>query len=158
MQNQKKKIGIGIDPGSASGAIAVVKEGTVEIFRLKNTSEEEIANHFESFREFFLRGYQVKTVIERVHAFKDQGVSSSFKFGRNYGFLRACLTSQKIPFSDSTPKNWQKHYHLAKHANESKTDFKRRGKEAAQNLYPGQVKAIPDADAVLIAHYALSLI
>ncbi|MCK4816256.1 hypothetical protein KA005_10850, partial [bacterium] len=132
--------------------------GKVDIFRFKNATEEEIANHFASFRSYFLQGYQVSAIIERVHSMPDQGVSSSFKFGMNYGFLRACLISQRIPFSDSTPKNWQKHYHLAKHPNESKTDFKRRGKAAAQNLYPGQVKAIPDADAVLIAHYALSLI
>ncbi len=158
MLNQRKKLGIGIDPGSSSGAVAAATDRLVAIFRFKNATEEEIANYFESLRDYILKGYSVKAIIERVHSFPDQGVASSFKFGMSYGFLRACLISQRIPFSDSTPKNWQKYYHLAKHANESKTDFKRRGKEAAQNLYPGQVKAIPDADAVLIAHYALSLI
>jgi len=158
MSESTKKLGIGVDPGSSSGAVAMVKDGKVEIFRFKNASEEEIAGHFEYLRRYMLQGYTVRAVIERVHSMPDQGVSSSFKFGMNYGFLRACLISQRIPFSDSTPKNWQKLYHLQKHKNESKADFKRRGKEVAQNLYPGQVKAIPDADAVLIGHYALSLI
>jgi len=46
--------------------------------------------------------------IERVHAMPRQGVSSTFKFGHIYGFLRACIIENRARLREITPAKWQK--------------------------------------------------
>ena len=47
-------------------------------------------------------------MIEQVHSMPKQGVASSFKFGRHYGFLLGVLTALGIPYQTVTPQKWQK--------------------------------------------------
>jgi crossover junction endodeoxyribonuclease RuvC len=48
-------------------------------------------------------------VLERVHAMPKQGVSSTFKFGQNYGWWRGFLTAWNRPWQDVEPRVWQRH-------------------------------------------------
>jgi hypothetical protein len=76
----------------------------------------------------------------------------------NYGYLRACLVANMIPFEAYHPKKWQKHYSMSKKPTETKTLWKRRLHEVAQNLYPDAKILVSQGDAVLLAHLAVHLI
>lgn len=155
---ETKTITIGIDPGGSSGSIAIIKDNALEVFRMKGKTEQEI----ESFISSSWNGKEVSTkflaIIERVHSMPKQSSQSGFTFGQNYGLLRGCLIANKIPFQESTPKNWQKYYSMVKSKTESKTEWKKRLLQIAQNLYPETKIHLECGDAVLIAHYCKSLI
>lgn len=96
--------------------------------------------------------------IEKVAAMPGQGVVSMFSFGRNYGFLRACLIASGIPFEDVTPLKWQRPLGLVKTRSkgapkESSTDKKNRHKARAQQLWPDLKITHAIADALLIAEW-----
>ena len=83
-----------------------------------------------------------------------QGVSSSFKFGKGYGFLRGCLIAAGIPFEEVTPQAWQKALEIPKKSkSETKAQFKNRLKALAQQWFPDQLVTLKTADALLIATY-----
>lgn len=154
----KKYIAIGIDPGSSSGAIAIVIDDNLEIHSISKNTEQQI---HEILRETtFKKGFNIPmvAVIEKVGAMPGQGVVSSFKFGMNYGFLRGCLVCNRISFQEYHPKKWQKYYSVSKNATESKTDWKRRLHEIAQNMYPSSKIPVYAGDSVLLANFAKSLI
>ena len=96
-------------------------------------------------------------MIESVHAFKGQEVSSTFAFGRNYGFLRGMLIAHKIPFEDVTPAKWQAALRVKAIKDESKTDHKNRLKGLAQQLFPYHQMMHAIADASLIVEYVYRL-
>lgn len=134
---------IGIDPG-ASGAIALIHSGIIHTVRMTET-EADVAE--------FLCGWHapldgtIFAFLERVHSMPKQGVSSSFKFGASYGFLKGLLTGLKIPFEEVTPQRWQKAMGCM-----TKGD-KNVSKAAAQRLFPQEKVVHATADAMLIAEY-----
>jgi len=140
---------IGLDPGK-SGAIAIhstVLHGTWDWIKLTET-EHDIAR--------FMQGWSPQSCfayLERVASRPGQGVSSTFKFGQNYGFLRGLLCACGIPFEDVTPGIWQPAMGVRSIKGESKTDHKRRLKSRAQQLHPYLDITNANADAVLLAHY-----
>jgi len=147
---------IGIDPGQ-SGGLAKVYETEVVAFPMAQTEHDINTNlgslwgHGDLVSRTVFTG---KVYIERVHSMPGQGVASSFKFGRNYGFLRGLLIANKIPFEEVTPRTWQKGLGIkAKDKSESKTQFKNRLKGKAQQLFPHLKITLATADAILIAEY-----
>lgn len=156
--NYLSYISIGLDPGSTSGAIAVIRDGILQIFGMNRKTEQQIEEVIHD--TLLLKGIdtQIFAVIERVSARKGQGTVSIFKFGQNYGYLRGCLVANRIPFRDFTPKAWQKHYSMAKRKNESDPKWKERLLNVAQNLYPKTNIPLYAADAVLLSHLARDLI
>lgn len=132
---------IGIDPGS-SGAMAALIPGryTPEVFKLDNTEADIaawLAEHDGSGFAF----------IESVHAMPKQGVSSCFKFGQSYGFLRGLLIALQIPFEEVTPQKWQKELGCL-----TKGD-KNVSKARAQQLFPSMKITHATADSVLITEF-----
>jgi len=106
---------IGIDPG-ASGAIAVI-DRTQKIYLLQDFPGDEVAvseiirnlkSNYSDIDIGINRVFQFKAAIERVHSMPGQGVSSSFKFGTNYGIWKGILASFQIPFHEPSPQAWQK--------------------------------------------------
>lgn len=93
----------------------------------------------------------VFAVIERVHSMPKQGVASSFKFGRSYGFLRGCLIASGIPFEEVTPQVWQKALGCLSRGDKNVT------KARAQQLFPSLKITHATADALLLAEYARRL-
>ena len=144
---------IGVDPG-ASGGLASLINGPIHICPMPDT-ERDI---WEWFRQVSFKGVlgsqPIFAIIEKVHAMPGNGVSSMFRFGQNYGFLRACLIASNIPFDEVTPQAWQKALGIPKRGKtERKPEFKNRLKAKAQQLFP-DIKVTPaTADALLISEY-----
>lgn len=102
---------IGIDPGK-SGALAIIApEGvTVQPF-------DEIAyrDALGVIGESVLSGEEkALCALEKVGARPMQGVSSTFEFGRNAGFIEGLLVAYEIPYHLVTPQRWKKEFALLK--------------------------------------------
>jgi len=96
---------------------------------------------------------RMKAIIEKVHAFPGQGVTSMFTFGQGYGFLRGCLVALAIPFTEVTPQKWMKHFGLKKNKEETTTEYKRKILQKAQNLFPNSTVTLQTADSLMLAEY-----
>ena len=135
---------IGIDPGTSGGAAMLDAEGShVDAFKFKDMTDHDIADALREWAGF----ENVKCLIEKVHAMPKQGVSSTFNFGRNFGFLVGCLTVLEIPFDFVTPNTWQKALQCQTKGNKNVTKAK------AQRIFPKLKITHALADALLIAVY-----
>jgi hypothetical protein len=90
--------------------------------------------------------------IEAVHAMPKQGVTSTFTFGRGYGFVLGVLMSHSFKIVTVTPQRWQKALGIT--PSESKTKHKNKLKAKAQELYPNVKPTLKTADALLILEWA----
>ena len=102
---------------------------------------------FEKLKFYRDNGGSCVAYIESVHSMPKQGVSSTFTFGRNYGFLRGCLCALEIPYHEVTPQKWQKALECLSHGDKNVT------KARAQQLFPKLKITHAIADALLIAEY-----
>ncbi len=138
---------MGVDPGKSSGGAALVDAygDYIDSFKFSDKTDDDIS---DLFREWGDITDEIYCVIEKVHAMPKQGVSSSFKFGQNFGFLRGCLTTLKIQREYVTPQKWQKAMGCL-----TKGD-KNVSKAKAQELFPGIKMTHAKADALLMALYA----
>lgn len=135
---------LGLDPG-ADGAIAILTpEGSVACcIRAKGRTEHDIADALRPVIE----DRRVCAMLERVAAMPKQGVSSTFKFGQSYGFLRGLLVALQVPFEEVTPAKWQAYLHCRSGGKKAIT------KAAAQRKWPSETITHGNADALLIAEY-----
>lgn len=116
---------IGIDPGQ-NGAIAAI-DNNPNVMLLKDYPENEIAaarivsDFLFELRRMQIGKIQIKAAIEKVHAMgrpgkpcpvckrrPAQGVTSTFKFGTNYGIWKGILAYAQISFLEPPPQTWQK--------------------------------------------------
>lgn len=139
---------MGCDPGQM-GAIAVMdSHGHIEAHKMPETLMDLITliRSFELVQHCYL---------EKVHSMPGQGVSSSFKFGYNYGSLEALIVCAGIPLTKITPQTWQKSVGCLYTGTKkiSKTEKKNINKKRAQELFPGIKMNHAIADALLIAEY-----
>lgn len=130
---------IGIDPGQ-SGGIVLLSDSWILPHKMPET-ERDIVDLLEETKPPRF------AFIEFVHSMPRQGVASSFKFGRGYGFLRGVLSALSIPFEDVTPQKWQKEMRCL-----TKGD-KNVSRAAAQRLWPEIRWTHAISDAALIAEY-----
>jgi len=143
----KVKVILGIDPGQ-NGGIAVILDNMecseiVDTVAFKNKTEHDISQIMEEYAT----SYDCFAIIENVHSMPRQGVSSSFKFGHNFGFLIGLLTAYKIPYIKVSPQVWQRAMHCLSGGDKKVT------KAAAQRLWPSYNITYDIADALLIAEY-----
>lgn len=140
---------LGIDPGQNGGLVLLSSYRVLKSSKMPVT-ERGIWDWLSDRRI----DVQVMGVIEKVHSMPGQGVSSTFKFGVNYGLLRMALVGQRISFEGVTPQTWQKRLGVpSRKPTESKTDFKNRLKALAQRLFPDEKVILATADALLLAYY-----
>jgi crossover junction endodeoxyribonuclease RuvC len=149
---------IGIDPGSVSGAIALIASDPIiepEWIALKNTYHDIsdwLAERLERIRIdpgiADAPKNDVFAVMEKVHSMPRQGIASAFSFGENSGFCKCLLTVYKIPYLLVTPRKWETEMQCLSGGNKNIT------KAAAQRLYPGLKITHGNADALLLARYA----
>lgn len=148
---------IGIDPGKTGGISMLLPGEFIEpriIVYPMPLTEKGISNIFKDIVDpGNTSKIEVQALIEQVHAFPGQGVTSMFTFGQGYGFLRGCLVSLGIPFTEVTPQKWQNHYGLRKAKNETQTEYKKRILQKAQNMFPDTSVALSTADSLMIAEY-----
>lgn len=139
---------IGIDPG-AKGGVAYINghgaaafpfspKGIIDILMLLELEEEEKI-----------------CCLEEVHAMPKQGVSSTFKFGENYGYIRGVIEAFGIPYQTVTPQRWKKEFGL--------NSDKKNSIEICKRLFPkvnlkaterSRVDSDGMAEALLMAEYA----
>lgn len=129
---------IGIDPGQ-SGGIAISTGDNMYAYKMPETEKDIVE---------LLLTYPTKAIfLESVHSMPKQGVASTFKFGKAYGFLRGVITALEIPLYDVTPQKWQKSLGCLSKGNKNVT------KQKAQQLFPKLKITHATADACLIAEY-----
>lgn len=137
---------IGIDPGK-NGGIAFINE-FCEIIQLLPFSEDYLIQLIKNCSS------DMVCTLEHVHAMPKQGVSSTFNFGVNYGFIQGVLKAYGIPYELVTPQKWKKEF--------SCTSDKNTSIEVAKRLFPQvNLKATERckkdhdgmAEALLIAEY-----
>lgn len=137
---------LGIDPGKTGGlAWKWDGIGKMEALKMPDT-ERDIFNLFEQIAQS--TSGEAYAIIEAVHAFPGQGVTSSFTFGRGYGFLRGCLIGLDYAFDQVTPAKWQRAMGCLTKGDKKITKAK------AQQLCPHLKVTHATADAILLGWYS----
>ena len=165
---------VGIDPGSQSGGVAVIdSRAEIVLAEPMPKSEVEIWNLFLRIQD---HGKKLFAVIERVHAMPQQGISSSFTFGQNYGAMRLALAASGCSYDEVLPKAWMaalsipttsttNHNGVKKKAAEVRAEQKEKLRLKAHQLFPrydlwSRPKSLGTqrmvCDALLIALYCRS--
>ena len=108
---------IGIDPGK-NGGIAFINEFD-EIIQLLPFSEDSLIMLIKNCSS------DMKCTLEHVHAMPKQGVSSTFNFGMNFGFIQGVLKAYGIPYELVTPQKWKKEFSCTSDKNTSIEVWKR---------------------------------
>ena len=137
---------IGVDPGK-NGGIAIIDSDGVIAFPF---SEERLLIELDGIAQ----EYECICYLEHVHAMPKQGVSSTFNFGMNFGFIQGVLKAYDIPYELVTPQKWKKEF--------SCTSDKNTSIEVCKRLFPCVSLKATDrcrkdhdgmAEALLIAEY-----
>lgn len=142
---------ITIDPG-ASGGIAIHSTFGTHCLAMPET-EGDLVNEL---RYAISDCDCARAVVEEVNGFigKAQPGSAMFKFGRNFGFILGCLQTLGYRIELVRPQKWQKALGLGTSTGMTKTEWKNKLKQRAQQLYPGIKVTLQTADALLLLEYA----
>jgi crossover junction endodeoxyribonuclease RuvC len=146
----------GVDPGK-TGALCVLNIKTDEVEFFDWPKDNNYVLYFNKLSNYFKKYRPNIIVLERVNAMPNQGVTSMFNFGLNYGLWQGFLAILGIPFVLISPKEWQKGY-------TSKQD----GRDTKTQIYNVATKLFPKApltglkggiitgrcDSLLMAYYA----
>ena len=139
---------LGIDPGQ-NGGIAVIGPDTAEAWRYPG----DIPTAATLARDIAERTSPVLACIERVSAMPKQGVTSTFKFGANYGGWQGILSALGVPYITVMPRKWQSVL-----LDSGTGETKERSLSMARRLYPGvDLRYRADdgkADALHLARWA----
>lgn len=141
---------IGIDPGK-NGGIAYIQQTQIGItvYKVAVFDETVLIRLLSNFNK-----NNCICTLEQVHAMPKQGVSSTFNFGMNYGFIQGVLKAYGISYELVTPQKWKKEF--------SCTSDKNTSIEVCKRLFPNvNLKATERckkdhdgmAEALLIAEY-----
>lgn len=168
LESGATKVFLGIDPGASGGFAVLSSSGKVTTWKMPATKKEvwdmlqwEAVGQLSGIRHF--------AAIEKVGGYMGRGVgergggaangSAMFKFGMSYGSLRMALIAAGIPFEEVPPAVWQRGLGIpprkreGKKVVESKSAFKSRLKQKAQQLFPSEKVTLATADALLIAEF-----
>lgn len=137
---------LGFDPGQ-SGGVGIIRSDNIEAFAFSGMTERDIHELVNQIRGRYADN-EIYAMLEQVNAFPGQGISSTWKFGQHYGFLRGILTAQSIPFELVRPQVWQKAMGCLTGGD------KNISKAAAQRLFPSIKMTHAISDAILICEYA----
>ena len=137
----------GIDPGK-KGALAVIyPDGTVHVSPLEGILFDTIL--------FALSKEKCRVCLEKVHAMPHQGVTSTFNFGVQYGWIKGLLDAYQISYQQVPPERWKKEFGL--NTDKQKSIEVCRQLFPTVNLRPTERSRVDDnnmAEAVLMAEYA----
>ena len=105
---------IGIDPGQKGGLAYIKPDGTM--WRCAQMpavgGEVDALGLFHLLSDWTTGGSGVKVAIEQVHSMPGQGVSSTFKFGKNFGIAIGVVAGLQLPLHRITPQTWKKQFVL----------------------------------------------
>ena len=141
------KLILGIDPGASGGAALISQDRKfVQVIAYKKLTPRDLSLWLYEHRLEITMGF-----LEGVNAMPGQGVSSTFKFGMNYGWWQGTLTTLGIPFERVYPLKWQTKMSCRTGSNKNVS------KNRAQELFPRIKVTHALADALLIAEYGRRL-
>lgn len=140
---------LAIDPGSVSGAFAVLDTDPPSASVGDLPTVDRNVNAAELARLVRTLAVDV-AVVERVSAMPKQGVSSVWAFGKAVGLIHGVILGCGVPLTLVTPQTWKKHYRI--------TRDKEQARELAIRLYPAVdglhlKKHAGRAEALLLANY-----
>ena len=138
---------IGIDPGMSGGIVSLKEKEIFYIGTFKDKTDKDLEMEFVKSQNWTIPKEPVFCLIENVHSFPGQGVSSTFKFGMNFGVLKGVLIACQIPHEFVSPQKWQKAMNCLTHGD------KNISKAMAQRLFPLVKVTHATADALLLAEY-----
>lgn len=108
---------IGIDPGKSGAMVIRLSDGRMggfvfdtDLYALKLKQVNALCSSY---------GETAMCCLERVGAMPKQGLSSTFNFGENFGFIQGLLTANKIPYELVRPQKWKKEFGITSDKNTS---------------------------------------
>ena len=143
---------LGIDTGVANGALGAIDHNGeyVDSFMIDHKDKHILALVFKSRILSLVDPKEgAEICMEQVHSMPNQGVSSTFAFGRAVGVISAVCELTRYPVHLVTPQRWKKHFHLSADKNESLDMARYFWPEAKLKLKKDGNKA----EALLIAEY-----
>ena len=145
---------IGIDPGQTGAAVLYDMVQIIDV--IDYSDPVMVANQIGSWQ--YKYDHIDMAILEKVHSMPRQGVSSTFKFGTNFGVWQGILSAYQIPYELVTPQKWQKGLVTKSDGK----DAKERSLAVARRFFPGseyfkRKKDHNRADAALMAIYASRL-
>lgn len=153
---------IGIDPGFATGAVAVLAPSGAKVCDLPTIQTKGVNVH--ALAEILQESGARHAFIESVGSMPKQGVASTFSFGYGVGQVHRAVALAGIPMTLVTPGTWKKAHGLVKTKGESIAGFKERSRARALQLFLGLAHMLSRkkdgnrAEALLIARYGLSVV
>lgn len=149
---------IGVDPGSKSGAYAIIRivperEDDVRVYAWDDGLFIEEMRGVAALAQEFPE--KCVACVEKVGAMPKQGISSTWVFAENFGYIQGVLHAFNIPFQLVPPRVWKKEFSL--------TSDKSKSVEICHRLFPvvklkRTEKSSKDdnnlAEALLMAEYA----
>lgn len=145
------RVSIGIDPGK-KGALAYILESRDGKLTVNAVNMEQLPFILHRLSMLDL---PIRCCLEKVHAMPKQGVTSTFSFGENYGWIRGLLEAHGISYQAVPPEKWKKEFGLSSDKAQSVEVCKRLYPEA--HLLPTARSRVPSdgmAEALLMAEYA----
>ena len=103
---EKRTYALGIDPGQ-TGALAIIQldEGEYYLNSVFDYADKDL--FMPVLREISLIENCTSVCIEAVHSAPGQGVSSTFKFGANFGWWIGVLDALGYSYTLVSPQKWQ---------------------------------------------------
>lgn len=154
----RSKMLMAIDPGM-KGALAWVNDrGECHVQNMPDTPRGIL----DALREVF-EGVGVEPSTEKVCYLEDVGkgmagenVSALCKFARHNGNLEMALMALDVKIVKVLPKKWQKTMSIGKSTDcANKSEWKRKLKNKAEEMYPMFKVTLVNADALLMLSYAI---
>ena len=140
---------VGIDPGSKSGSYASLDDGHIEVYPWDDVF---FVHHLYTLKE---TGDGIIACVEKVGPMPKQGISSTWAFAKNAGFIEGALCGLGIPYQLVPPRVWKKEFSLTSDKNKSIDVCRRLFPEI--NLKRTNRCRVDDnnfAEAALLAEYA----
>lgn len=103
---------LGVDPG-VSGAYAFYYPDRPSMIAAYDAPVVDNAINASALFDLIKDHSPDLAVVEHVHAFKGQGVTSMFNFGKSYGTALGVIGALKIPVVHVSPTKWKKYFGLS---------------------------------------------
>lgn len=147
---------IGIDPGKSGGIAIIRSDGSVSVASFDEYEYRTLISCLDSTPSDTI------AIVESVHAFSGQGVSSCFNFGRNFGWILGLLFAYDIEVKLISPQKWKSYFGLTFGKDTPKEVKKRASISKAREIFPDvslrkTIRCKTDSDgiseALLMAEY-----
>ena len=140
----------GIDPGKEGGIVLLTNNKI-----LSHSVMRQDYDFISEIEKLVSNMTDIIFVIEKVSSMPGQGVSSTFKFGYNTGYMYGVLHTLKQRVVEVSPLQWKKYYRISGKKQSLKLSNEKTSLEVRQ-LYPEMIDVKFHSgiyDAILIARY-----